>query len=189
MRRLLAAVLVLMIGLCSCVGNGDSNDSTNAEVNVCMGYSLEQFGLKLKEETGLAIQQMKYNDEVNVNGNYTEVYDKTGDGNVSLLALQGFYREDLKSKQIFINNRTFSEEQLQDFAVYEDEKLVVYDISYYVYEDSAAERLDSYGICDFKSVDCIHHPGDYIVQKNPGQARPGKGPQKTQNAQKMQIAM
>lgn len=186
MKKLFAAILIFMICLCSCAGK---DNNTDAKVDVCMGYSMEQFGLKLTEGTGLAVQQMKYNDTVNVNGNYSEVYDKTGDGDVSLLTLQGFYKEDLKSKQIFINSRTFTEKQMESFLVYEDDKIAVYDISYFIYHDTVSERLDNYGIYDFKSVDCAVNVKDYIVQKSPGQARPPKTHQNTKDAQKIHVTL
>lgn len=176
---MIAAAILLHLGSCQTENNTVDTD----KVSVSKGYSLDQFGLQLSSDTGLLEQQMQYSNQVKINGNYTEVRaSRSGDG---LLALQGFYKEDLLHSEIFINGRTFSNQELTDRLVYEDNEIVVYDISHYVFPNSAVERLETSQTTKLQATDCIHHVSEYIVPKNSEKTYQQK-PQQIQNPENPQ---
>lgn len=176
MKKIMVAIALSVLVLAGCSSQKDANVNTPVEnegVTVSLGYSLDQFGLKVSGQTNLLSKQESYSKEININGNYTELFGRNGSEIVPLAALQGFYKEDLKNGEIFINGRTFSAEEMSDRIVYEDNQLVVYDISYYVYPTSIEERASQLPNGAFLAGS-ISQLSDSIEQKNPGQELPEK---------------
>ena len=176
MKKLLAAIILSALAFTACSSQKDAKVNTPAQndgVTVSLGYSLDQFGLKVSSQNAIASKQESYSDEININGNYTELFSRNGSETVPLAALQGFYKKDLKNGEVFINGHTFTADELADKIVYEDNQLIVYDISYYVYPTSLEERTAHLPNGVFLAGS-ISQLSDSIEQKNPGKELPEK---------------
>ena len=176
MKKLLAAITLSALALTACSSKKDAEVNTPVQddgVTVSLGYSLDQFGLKVSGQNAVLSKEESYSKEVNVNGNYTELFSRSGSETVPLAALQGFYKKDLKNGEVFLNGRTFTAEELADRMVYEDNQLIVYDISHYVYQTSLEERTSQlpHGVFLAGSISQL---SDSIEQKNPGKELPEK---------------
>ena len=177
---LMSAAMLICVSACS-GGNSQSGDMPQSnKVDVVMGYSLDQLGLKLSADSNLSGQQMKYNDLVDVNGNYTEVYQSTGFKD-SLMVLQGFDKQAMEQGEVYLNGRTFSKEELSGSLVYETSEIAVYDISYYVLSGSLEERMENSGVKDLVAAESLQNIGSQIIVKNPVQPAPQK-PQRAQES-------
>lgn len=172
MKRLIALAMVMVLMLSACSMATDVNKTPDSqEVTVSLGYSLDQFGLKVAEQNGIYAETCSYTDEINVNGYYTEIYGRTSAQPVPVAAVQGFYKKDLLGGSVFINGHTFTKEEMDAHLLYEDEKIAVYDISYFVYpngiEERAGNAVNAGQIIGFASA-----LGEAIQQKKPGNAVP-----------------
>lgn len=173
-----SVLLICCFGACSKQSNQDARLPQSNKVTVVMGYSLDQLGLRLSDDSNLSCQQMKYNDQVDVNGNYTEVYQTTGNKG-SLMILQGFDKRALEQGEIYLNGRTFSQSKLSSSLVYETSDVAVYDISYYVLSGSLEDRLQQCNVTDLVAADSVRNIGTKIEVKNSVRPTPQK-PEKAQ---------
>lgn len=196
MKKLALLVLVLTLLLCACSSKENSgNTHPSAKTAVSMGYSLDQLQLNFAgEKSNLVQQKKKYDSTVNVNGDYTELYTSTQGGRVSVMKLQGFYREDLKAASVFINNRVYSEKQLKDNIVYQNDAVLVLDISQMVYQDSLGKRIQNLGLDAEKETNMIqiysryaNNIGSLIQKANPSQDQPQLPQNRTEAANNINL--
>ncbi|WP_077533072.1 hypothetical protein [Massiliimalia massiliensis] len=176
---LTAFAAAFIVALCSCGSNGSTADIESQPTAVAVGYSLKQMSLKIDSNV-VAQQEIGYQDAA-INGTATELFAGQNGKQVSALYLQAFYQKDLGNSEILIGTQTYSKEELASSLVYEDQNIVVYDISNFIYQDTMSARIEAAGLNSSESFeetlnDCVSRVDTLIVKasnaKQPSNAAP-----------------
>ena len=99
---------------------------------------------------------------------------------VSALYLQGFYRKDLKDREIMIGRQTFSAAELESNIMYQDQNIVVYDLSNFLYRDTLGARVDATGLgeaFETEIAECLGQMDTLIVKGSSKEQEPVAQPQ------------
>lgn len=170
------AVVMIVIMCCSC-GSNSSASTKNQETPVALGYSLNQFGLKI-DSADLLQKECTYQ-QIDINGKCTEIYGKKLGREVKVAVVQGFYKRDLKNGDVLIANKTYDPNTFENEVVYEDNDIIVYDISNMIYQDTLEDRVAALDLTDDSSqsfgamlYNCASDLDVLIVKNNPVPQRP-----------------
>lgn len=173
-----AFAMLFAVVLSACGEKNSAADHGNKAVNVAVGYSLKQLSLSL-DSNFMAQKEHSYQD-VDINGTCTELYARENGKEVSALYLQGFYRKDLKDREIMIGRQTFSAAELESNIMYQDQNIVVYDLSNFLYRDTLGARVDATGLGDaFETeiAECLGQMDTLIVKGSSKEQEPVVQPQ------------
>ena len=167
---IVAFAMLFAVVLSACGEKNSTADHGNKAVNVAVGYSLKQLSLSL-DSNFMAQKEHSYQD-VDINGTCTELYARENGKEVSALYLQGFYRKDLKDREIMIGRQTFSAAELESNIMYQDQNIVVYDLSNFLYRDTLGARVDATGLAE-----CLGQMDTLIVKGSSKEQEPVVQPQ------------
>lgn len=125
---------------CGEAKKSSGNTQSKATTAVALGYSLEKLGLSIDSDS-VHERNLNYQ-EADINGDCTEVYGKINSSEVSMIILQGFYKKDLETASVLVDNKTYTDQEMEMHKIYEDEKVIIYDMSNYLYSNTFQERID-----------------------------------------------
>ena len=145
MKKWLGSILALAVALtavlCGCSGGETPQNTARA----AKGYSLAEVALSL--DTGLMTQRVVTEQDAGICGTATELLAGAEGKQVSALYLQAFYRKDLEQAgAVQAGSSLLSEDALASCRLYENEELVVYDLSNYLYGDTMSARMEKAGV-------------------------------------------
>ncbi len=133
----LSLIIVMAFASCSNTNDASQGASDDGAVPISKGYSIQNLGIDLFSEIeDLVATEGKYSSDVKINGRYTSV--NVADASDDTAYIQGFYKEDLETEKVYVGGRVLGQSDLTDKIVYENDDIIVYDITSYIDgEDSA----------------------------------------------------
>lgn len=148
MKKRFGSVMVLVVLmtviLCGCGAGSNTADTSGPALSAAAGHSLEEVALQLN--SGMMAQQEVTEQDVGIRGTATEVFARSAGKQVSALYVQAFYRDELGQGGVQAGSQTLSQETLEPCTVYEDDEIVVYDLSNYLYGDTMNARMEEAGL-------------------------------------------